>query len=159
PNNSTTPACTQPLPSSDRPAEWKRIAQKVAQIVASIINSTMESRHTTPRYELARSLGPSEPSGIASMSCFARFLLLVCLIAISATAAGARLEGAPGQDTPRNSEPPLAQARALLADDKVEQAERTVRGYLVQYQTSADAHFLLGLILFRKIRAEALEER
>src|SRR5262249_32477197 len=132
---------------------------KVAQIVAGIINSTMESRHTTPRYEPARSLGPSEPSGIASMSCFVRVLLLVCLIAISATAAGARLEGAPGQDTPRNSEPPLAQARALLADDKMEQAERAVRGYLVQHQTSADAHFLLGLILFRKIRAEALEER
>jgi tetratricopeptide (TPR) repeat protein len=119
----------------------------------------MESRHTTPRYERARCLGPSEPFGIAAMSCFARFLFPVCLIAILATAAGARLQGAPGQDAPGNSEPPLAQARAFLADNKVEQAERTVRGYLVQHQASADAHFLLGLILFRKIRAETLEDR
>jgi Tfp pilus assembly protein PilF len=76
----------------------------------------------------------------------APFLFLVCLLAISATATGARLQGAPGQDAPRNSESPLAQARAFLADNKVDLAEKAVRGCLVQHQTSADAHFLLGLI-------------
>ena len=119
----------------------------------------MESRHTTARYELARCFGPTEPYGIASRLCFAPFLFLVCLIAISATATGAWLPGEPGQDAPRNSESPLAQARAFLADNRVDQAESAVRGYLVQHQTSADAHFLLGLILFRKIQAEALEGR
>jgi tetratricopeptide (TPR) repeat protein len=119
----------------------------------------MESQHTAARYELARRSGPSEPYGIASMLCFAPFLFVVCLIVISARATDARLPGAPGQDAPRNSESPLAQARAFLADNRVDQAESAVRGYLVQHQTSADAHFLLGLILFRKIQAEALEGR
>ncbi|HKF25370.1 MAG TPA: tetratricopeptide repeat protein [Candidatus Acidoferrum sp.] len=54
---------------------------------------------------------------------------------------------------------PLGQARDLLARGDVEKAERTVREFLSQNQASADGHFLLGLILFRKIQADALEGR
>ena len=117
----------------------------------------MESRHTAPRYELARRFGSSEPYSIASRLYFALFLFLICLIAISATAMGARLQGATGQGAPPKSESALAQARAFLADKKLEEAESAVRGYLMEHQNSANAHFLLGLILFRKIQAEALE--
>jgi Flp pilus assembly protein TadD len=52
----------------------------------------------------------------------------------------------------------LALARGLLARGEVGKAERTVREFLSQNQGSGEGHFLLGLILFRKIRAEALED-
>src|SRR5215510_7032071 len=51
----------------------------------------------------------------------------------------------------------LLDARKLLASGRFQEAEDAVREYLSEHQTSADAHYLLGLILFRKIRAEALE--
>jgi Flp pilus assembly protein TadD len=51
----------------------------------------------------------------------------------------------------------LAQAREFLAHGEVEKAEHTVREFLSQNETSADGHFQLGLILFRKIQADALE--
>ena len=49
---------------------------------------------------------------------------------------------------------PLAEARASLSAGRMEAAERTVREYLAQNESSGDGHFLLGLILFRKIQAE-----
>jgi len=52
---------------------------------------------------------------------------------------------------------PLMDSRKLLADGHVREAEATVRVYLSEHQNSSDAHFLLGLILFREIQAEALE--
>ena len=52
----------------------------------------------------------------------------------------------------------LADARALLAGGQVQKAEEAVRDYLSQNQRSAEAHFLLGLILFRKIQAQALDQ-
>lgn len=51
----------------------------------------------------------------------------------------------------------LAEARGLLARGDVEKAEHTVREFLSQNQRSGEGHFLLGLILFRKIQADALE--
>lgn len=44
----------------------------------------------------------------------------------------------------------LTEARALLDQGKVTQAESTVRGYLESQTDSADAHYLLGYILFKK---------
>jgi Flp pilus assembly protein TadD len=52
----------------------------------------------------------------------------------------------------------LTDARALLADGHMQKAEEAVRDYLAQNQSSGDAHFLLGLILFREIQAEALDQ-
>ena len=51
----------------------------------------------------------------------------------------------------------LLNARKLLALGRVQEAEDAVRDYLSEHRTSADAHYLLGLILFQEIRSEALE--
>jgi Flp pilus assembly protein TadD len=45
---------------------------------------------------------------------------------------------------------PLDQARALLREGKLSEAESAARQYLVQNPSSADAHFLLGDVLFRE---------
>ena len=119
----------------------------------------MGSRSTTSPYEPARRARLNETRVTAAKFCLARSLVLGCLILISATARGARLSGEPGQGGLTNSASALAQARAFLDDNKVQQAENSVRGYLAQHQNSASAHFLLGLILFRKIQAEALDGR
>lgn len=49
---------------------------------------------------------------------------------------------------PANS--PLAEARALIEMHKTSDAERVTRQYLAVHNNSADAHFLLGYILFKK---------
>lgn len=48
----------------------------------------------------------------------------------------------------------LAAARALLQDGDSSGAETSVRGYLRRQRNSADAHFLLGEILFKEKRAK-----
>ena len=53
----------------------------------------------------------------------------------------------------------LAQARSYLARDMLAAAETQVRGYLAAHAESAEAHFLLGYILFRETKArESLAE-
>ena len=47
-------------------------------------------------------------------------------------------------------DPPLAQARALLEMGKRPEAEQVTRRYLEARKDSADAHYLLGYILFQK---------
>ena len=51
----------------------------------------------------------------------------------------------------------LAQAREQLQHGTPEQAEATVRKLLLTAPTSADAHFLLGYILFREIQEHAAD--
>ena len=54
---------------------------------------------------------------------------------------------------------PLAQERSLLAAGKVEESASALAVYLKANPTSADAHFLLGYILFRERKArESLAE-
>ena len=45
---------------------------------------------------------------------------------------------------------PLAEARSLLGLGKLSESEKVVRGYLEIHKNSADAHYLLGYILFKK---------
>jgi len=45
---------------------------------------------------------------------------------------------------------PLAEARSLLDLGKLDQAEQVTRGYLGIHKSSADGHYLLGYILFKK---------
>jgi Flp pilus assembly protein TadD len=52
-------------------------------------------------------------------------------------------------------DPILAAAKSLADKGMSSEAERRVRQYLAVHPDSADAHFLLGLILFREIQAEA----
>jgi len=54
---------------------------------------------------------------------------------------------------------PLADSRALLAAGKLANAEMALHNYISGHATSADAHFLLGYILFREQKAaESLAE-
>ena len=53
----------------------------------------------------------------------------------------------------------LAQARALADEGKIAESEAALRSYLSGHADSADAHFLLGYVLFREQKArESLEE-
>ncbi len=52
----------------------------------------------------------------------------------------------------------LAQARSLLNKGQFNEAEDSLRHYLDTHPSSADAHFLLGYVLFREIQAKASQE-
>lgn len=54
---------------------------------------------------------------------------------------------------------PLAEPRALLAEGKLAASEAALHSYLNDHGASADAHFLLGYVLFREQKAvESLAE-
>jgi len=50
---------------------------------------------------------------------------------------------------------PLAEARTFLASGLLTKSEATLRSYLIAHPASADAHFLLGDVLFREQKAQA----
>jgi Flp pilus assembly protein TadD len=55
---------------------------------------------------------------------------------------------------PTQLDPELSRARALLDSGSVTQAEQAARSYLQGHSNSPDAHFLLGLILFKAVKAK-----
>ena len=67
----------------------------------------------------------------------------------------AHCEGAQGdsEEPIVPSDAALAEAKSLLQQGKLDEAERRVRQRLQTQPRSADAHFLLGYILFREIKA------
>jgi tetratricopeptide (TPR) repeat protein len=56
------------------------------------------------------------------------------------------------------AEPPLVEAKSLLRQGRVNEAERAVRQFLAAQPQSAAGHFLLGHILFREIQTDATAE-
>jgi tetratricopeptide (TPR) repeat protein len=59
----------------------------------------------------------------------------------------------------QQSADPVAQARALLAEGKLAQSEAALRAYLSSHPASAEAHFVLGSVLFRETKpVESLAE-
>ncbi len=56
--------------------------------------------------------------------------------------------------SPRGGSDTLAQVRALLNQNEPEAAEKLLRPYLTSHPNAAQAHFLLGYILFREIQTE-----
>lgn len=52
----------------------------------------------------------------------------------------------------------LAQARSLLNNGQFNEAEDSLRHYLDAHPSFADAHFLLGYVLFREIQSKASQE-
>lgn len=54
-------------------------------------------------------------------------------------------------------DPALAPARSFLHEGKLSEAESATRDHLRTHADSADAHFLLGFILFRQVQAKWLE--
>jgi Flp pilus assembly protein TadD len=78
---------------------------------------------------------------------------LLCLCGVLSVLCCAGL--APGQSQSES----LQEARALLNSGKLHESETFVRNYLKENPSSAEAHFLLGSILFREQRArESLAE-
>jgi tetratricopeptide (TPR) repeat protein len=117
----------------------------------------MEIRYADPDYEEAGRQGCSERcETLLKLACL---LLFVSMSAIFPTGTDACFKNPSDQDTFVHSEHLLAEARTFLAEGRMDQSEGAVRAYIAQHQNSADAHFLLGLILFRKIQADALEGR
>jgi Flp pilus assembly protein TadD len=75
--------------------------------------------------------------------------LPICLLLLSAAQLGI------GQSPPQ----PLQEARSLLAAGKLSMAETVLRDYLKDDPSSAEAHYLLGDVLFREQKArESLAE-
>jgi tetratricopeptide (TPR) repeat protein len=62
-----------------------------------------------------------------------------------------------GPGEARTPDPGLAPARSLLKDGKLAEAEAATRNYSQAHADSADAHYLLGFILFRQIQGKWLE--
>jgi tetratricopeptide (TPR) repeat protein len=59
----------------------------------------------------------------------------------------------------QQSPDPLAEPRTLLSEGKLASAESALHNYLKEHPTSAEAHFLLGYVLFREQKAvESLAE-
>jgi len=58
---------------------------------------------------------------------------------------------------PLTPDPALAQARLFLKQGKLSEAEGATRAHLDAHPDSADAHFLLGFILFREVQGKWLE--
>lgn len=56
---------------------------------------------------------------------------------------------------PVSNDAALSEAKSLVQQNKIDEAERSVRQNLQAHPQSADAHFLLGYILFREIQAGA----
>jgi tetratricopeptide (TPR) repeat protein len=90
-----------------------------------------------------------------------RTRLLVCLasagtaVLVLVTCARAQI----ASNSFDSSDTQLHTARSLLEYGHAREAESSVRQYLVSHSTSADAHFLLGLVLFKETRAkESLAE-
>jgi len=79
-------------------------------------------------------------------------LVLLCLlIAIAPSPAMASQSSA-------QTEALLSEAKALFQQGNLPEADRVARQYLQNHPDSAEAHFLLGHILFREISAKWLEE-
>ncbi len=110
---------------------------------------------------------------VNSPSCSARspipyfFPLVVCLLFFCPAFCRSQSLGDKNQELPTVAtgdktarlDPDLMEARALLDEGKVEEAEQRARKYIQAHSASPDAHFLLGLILFKAVRAkESLAE-
>src|SRR5262249_1956902 len=91
-----------------------------------------------------------------SWSCFLGALFLIGFFGLGLSIAGVASSRKP-QVATSVPHSPLAEARDLLAAGRLREAENAVQRYLSEHKTSADAHFLLGLIFFRQIQAEALD--
>ena len=71
------------------------------------------------------------------------------------TRAQAPASGRNSSAPPTSLDPILAEASSLADKGMASEAEHRVRQYLADHPDSANAHFLLGHILFRQIQAEA----
>ena len=71
--------------------------------------------------------------------------------AVQTNASSASAKDAAEPSEPLAPDPALAPARLLLQQGKLSEAEAATRNFLLAHGDSAEAHFLLGFILFREI--------
>lgn len=93
-------------------------------------------------------------SGALWLATISLFLVLLCIGPLLGQSAAIQ-----EAVTPARLDASLAQARSLLDQGRIADADRAVREYLVKHLDSAEGHFLLGHILFREIQADARLER
>jgi Flp pilus assembly protein TadD len=90
------------------------------------------------------------------------FLLIAPGVLLLHNISHAQVTGVENQKATSNPAPPqpdaLAEARFLLNAGQFNDAEKTLRQVLRTQPSSADAHFLLGLVLFRDIQANVSRE-
>jgi len=87
-----------------------------------------------------------------------RVALLACLLLLFSCTAFCQWASSGSQPPPSSADlanPALAEAKSLLRQGKVNEADRAVRQFLAAQPESAEGHFLLGHILFREIQSEA----
>jgi len=84
--------------------------------------------------------------------------LTVCLLLVFSRVAYCQSSPAASEPgSPKDSaNPVLAEAKSLLRQGRVNEAESTVRRFLAVQPESAEGHFLLGHILFREIQTDAV---
>ena len=86
----------------------------------------------------------------------------VRLVILLAVGIGTLTVGAQTSPSPANGssvaepqlDPVLVNAKSLFEKGSIAEAERLTRSYLEGYPASADGHFLLGLILFKEVKAK-----
>lgn len=108
---------------------------------------------------------PIRSRGIAPTSVLILVSIVVPTAGIAGPSANQAQQSPPPEASPstrRNMpEPvtaPLDEVRSLLQRGQVERAEGILRDYLKEHPNSADAHFLLGYALFRKVQLDASSE-
>src|SRR5258708_26198602 len=80
----------------------------------------------------------------------------VCMLLFFSCAAFCQSPSSGSQPSPADlANPVLAEAKSLLQQGRVNEADHVVRQFLVTQPDSADGHFLLGHILFRETQSEA----
>jgi tetratricopeptide (TPR) repeat protein len=91
--------------------------------------------------------------GARAILCLTAALVVLCCADASPT------QGSTSGIDSSGEEDPLATGRVLARQGMTTEAERFVRQYLESHPNSADAHFLLGYILFKEVKAkESLAE-
>jgi Flp pilus assembly protein TadD len=103
---------------------------------------------------------PGRPSHVAGQALFARGVVFCAVLLLPSGQLNAEPEVMHSTDKSNQSTTQvggnLDEAKALLEKGNIDDAERAARQYIEQHSDSAEAHFLLGLILFRKIQADAV---
>lgn len=85
------------------------------------------------------------------------FATTVCSGRVGQNSSSASNSVDPAQHLTDHADRTLEDARTLLESGKVAEAETKTRDYLRTHPNSADAHFLLGYVLFRKVQNAAYE--
>jgi tetratricopeptide (TPR) repeat protein len=101
-------------------------------------------------YEKTRGGAPSAAIALLSFTC-----ALLCSSPVQGRPAPSGSSLSSLSQSPDSS---VEQARSLLQEGKLDDADLTVRQFLARHPDSADAHFLLGHILFREIQAQATRQ-